>query len=653
MPSPASGRVAFIQFADFFPLAYNQIASELGSIYWRSNGGWKCPVIVMVTCGGYKPGLGPFHAQTFESIAAHTPGVDVVMPSSAGDAAGLLNAAFESERPTLFFYPKSCLNLADRATSADLERQFVPLGKGRRLRSGGDLTLVTWGNPVAQCQQTGEVLADAGFSVDLFDLRSLSPWDEEAIVASAERTGRLVVVHEDNRTCGFGGEVVATACEKTKRSLQVRRITRPDTYVPFHFGNQLQVLPSFTTVLEACAALLNIDVTWEQAQTDDPGQITIPAIGSGPADESVDVVSICVAVGDAVTEGQIVAEVEATKSVVEIVAKSGGTVAEVFATEGQRVRVGASLLRLAVSTSQPRPRHTPITQEMSGIPRLSRQQPASAPAEDLMLEPLRSPIKREVPSPVIRQDGTRMNQQFAGYLARPTCVLGSRVVSTASLAEKVPGWTPEEAIKRTGVATRHWADKGQDVVTMAVKAAHQLLTSFGASLPQIGAVICSTATPRESSPTVACQVATSLRELGTLADPHIAFDFNAACCGFLYGLRLAGDILRGDPANAVLLITSEVASWMLDATDPATIFLFGDASTATLIRSSSFDRLQEECGLHISDLRRSSRSGRGDSPSLLGHIEVSADGRNCRGTHRVQGDGECGPASLCKMPGCT
>ena len=102
--------VAFIQFADFLPLGFNQIISELGSMYWRTDGSWQAPVILMVSCGGYKAGLGPFHAQTLESILAHVPGIDVVMPSSAGDAAGLLNAAFQSKRPTVFLYPKSGLN---------------------------------------------------------------------------------------------------------------------------------------------------------------------------------------------------------------------------------------------------------------------------------------------------------------------------------------------------------------------------------------------------------------------------------------------------------------------------------------------------------------------------------------------------------------
>ncbi|HKK48766.1 MAG TPA: thiamine pyrophosphate-dependent enzyme, partial [Alkalispirochaeta sp.] len=138
--------VAFLQFADFLPIAYNQIFAELGSMYWRTDGGWQVPVIVMVTAGGYRPGLGPFHASTLEALVAHTPGVDVYMPSDAGDAAGLLNAAFESQRPTIFFYPKNQLNDRSRATSRDVAKQLVPPGTARFISHGDHLTIVGYGN---------------------------------------------------------------------------------------------------------------------------------------------------------------------------------------------------------------------------------------------------------------------------------------------------------------------------------------------------------------------------------------------------------------------------------------------------------------------------------------------------------------------------
>src|SRR5690606_20555338 len=146
----------------------------------------------------------------------------VVMPSSAGDAAGLLNAAFASGRPTIFLYPKSALNLSDRKTSNDTSAQFVLPGKARTQVEGNDLTLVTWGNPVTQCLMTAETLAEAGASVEVIDLRSISPWDEETVLRSVRRTGRLVVVHEDNHTAGFGAEVLATVMERAGQPVEAR-----------------------------------------------------------------------------------------------------------------------------------------------------------------------------------------------------------------------------------------------------------------------------------------------------------------------------------------------------------------------------------------------------------------------------------------------
>lgn len=325
--------VAFIQFADFLPLAFNQIASELGSMYWRTNGGWQCPVIVMVSCGGYKPGLGPFHAQTLESIFLHVPGLDVVMPSSAGDAAGLLNAAFASERPTIFFYPKACLNRTDRTTSADVADHFVPLGVARRLSTGDDLTIVSWGNPIGHCMQAAAELQTAAITVDLFDLRSLSPWDELAVVESVKKTGRILVVHEDYLTCGFGAEILASVAERNRRPIVARRLACPNTLVPCHFPSQLNTLPSFRRVLEIAGDMVGVEVEWE-ADAQHELQDTIVAIGSGPADETVQLVAYRVVVGQAIEVGQVVAEVEATKGVVDICATTAGTVESLCAPAG-------------------------------------------------------------------------------------------------------------------------------------------------------------------------------------------------------------------------------------------------------------------------------------------------------------------------------
>ena len=181
--------VAFVQFADFLPLAHNQIVSELATMYWRTVGQFETPVIMLAACGAYRPGLGPYHAQTGESIMAHTPGLDVFMPSNATDAAGMLNAAFESGRPTLMLYPKSCLNDPKYATPADVEKQFVPIGPARRVRAGRDITFVAWGNTVRICEQAAEHLEVVGAESEVIDLRSLSPWDERTVIASAEKNG--------------------------------------------------------------------------------------------------------------------------------------------------------------------------------------------------------------------------------------------------------------------------------------------------------------------------------------------------------------------------------------------------------------------------------------------------------------------------------
>ncbi|MCH7725418.1 MAG: hypothetical protein IH991_02890 [Planctomycetes bacterium] len=284
--------VCFLQFADFLPLAYNQIVSELGSIHWRTDGNWTAPVIVMIACGGYRPGLGPFHAQTFESIAAHTPGIDVFMPSTATDATGLLNAAFKSGRPTLFFYPKSCLNDPTQTTSANLNEQFVPIGPARKVQAGRDITFVSWGNTVRLCQQAADELEKVGVDSEIIDLRSLSPWDSHAVLASAEKTAHLIVVHEDNHTCGIGAEVLATVAEKTRVPVALRRVTRADTYIPCNFANQIDVLPSFKRVLTTAAELLDLELTWIPPKEEEAGVAYVEAIGSGPSDETVEIVEL-------------------------------------------------------------------------------------------------------------------------------------------------------------------------------------------------------------------------------------------------------------------------------------------------------------------------------------------------------------------------
>jgi 3-oxoacyl-[acyl-carrier-protein] synthase-3 len=180
---------------------------------------------------------------------------------------------------------------------------------------------------------------------------------------------------------------------------------------------------------------------------------------------------------------------------------------------------------------------------------------------------------------------SRMAPQSLIYLSRPASVLGSRVVTTQELTANLPDWTVEEAVKRTGVETRHWLGEHEDVVSLAISAANRLFDRL-ADLPPLSLIACSTTTPKEATPSIACQVATALADRATFRSDFHAFDFNAACSGFLYGLRLAWDHLKSCTDGAVLLLTAESISAGLNLHDAATCFLFGDAASATLVANT-------------------------------------------------------------------
>lgn len=553
--------VAFLQFADFLPLAFNQIISELGSIYWRTNGAWRAPVILMVSCGGYKAGLGPFHAQTLESVMAHTPGIDVVMPSSAGDAAGLLNAAFASGRPTVFLYPKSGLNLSDRRTSDDCAAHFVPPGKSRTLLSGDDLTLVSYGNPLTQSLLAAETLAGAGTSVDLIDLRSISPWDEQAVLRSVRRTGRLIVVHEDNRTAGFGGEVLATVMEKAGVPVEARRVTREDGYVPFHFGTQIEVLPSYRRILQTCAELLGYDLEWEAPEVE-TGPVAINAIGSGPADDEVEVVEIVVRPGDVIKSGDLVAVVEATKAAVDVQATVSGTVLDIPVSPKDSIAVGAPLMFVeALPGSQSL--NVAVTAERIDKALLKRR-PAAQPAP-------RTVSKVAVPIGV------------SGIAA----ATGSRKIANADLKGNWQTRNSADIVNLTGIESRRWVAPGETVLSLAASAAAKLLAGQQLEIGDIDLVIAATGTPDIITPSLACRVADSLSKSGRARLP--AYDISAACSGYLYALAQARDYVTANPLARVMVVTSEVLSPLLDQDDFNTAVLFADAATASLVQSAERD----------------------------------------------------------------
>ncbi len=553
--------VAFLQFADFLPLAFNQIVSELGSMFWRTDGAWQSPVILMISCGGYKAGLGPFHAQTFESVLAHVPGIDVVMPSSAGDAAGLLNAAFQSPRPTVFLYPKSLLNIGDRRTSDDTAEQFVAPGRARIAVGGNELTLVTWGNPLTQSLLANETLTKAGASLDVIDLRSISPWDEDAVLRSVRRTGKLLVVHEDNHTAGFGAEVMATVMEKAGVPVAAKRITRDDIHVPFHFERQIETLPSYRRIMEAAAELLGFDLEWEVEKASD-GPTPIAAIGSGPADDEVEIVELMVKPGDMIKTGDLVAVVEATKAAVDVQATVTGKVLSIAVALRDKVPVGAPLIYVEADPASLK-RQTTVTAERIDKAILKRRQVLAAPAVG---------------------GRAAVSVGVAGIAG----VQGGRKINNADLKGNWQTRDAADIVKLTGIESRRWVVPGETVFSLATTATRKLLDEQQLSIDDIDLVIAATGTPDMITPSLASRVADAMTDGSRASLP--TYDINAACSGYLYALANARDYVTNNPHARVLVVTSEVLSPLLDQNDFNTAVLFADAATASLVQAANGDR---------------------------------------------------------------
>jgi 2-oxoisovalerate dehydrogenase E1 component beta subunit len=246
--------VAEFQFADYMHPAYDQIVNQAATMRWRSVGVWDVPVVFRAPFGAVVGG-GIYHSQSPEAPYCHTPGLKVVAPATPADAHGLLKAAIRDDDPVLFFEHKR--NYRTGRESVGDADAVVPIGVARVDRVGGDVSMVTYAGGVHLAREAAGVLSDEGVDIEIVDLRTLAPLDREAVARTVGKTGRLLVLHEANKTMGFGAEVAAFAAEELFESLDapVVRIGAIDSHLTYNTAEQDATIPSVQTVVDAARRL--------------------------------------------------------------------------------------------------------------------------------------------------------------------------------------------------------------------------------------------------------------------------------------------------------------------------------------------------------------------------------------------------------------
>lgn len=248
-----------IQFGDYIWPAFMQLRNEVATLRYRSNNGFSCPMVVRVAVGGYIHG-GLYHSQNIEGFFSHIPGLLVAYPSNAIDAKGLLKAACRMDDPVIFCEHKGLIRMPFSSGPEPDADYLIEFGKGKIVREGKDLTVVTWGAMVKESFNAAKKIeAESGRTVEIIDLRTIIPWDREMVLASIRKTNRVAVIHEDTMTMGFGAEIAAVIAKEAFSWLDapVERVAAKDSHIPYHPVLELDVLPTEQKVYDGMKRALD------------------------------------------------------------------------------------------------------------------------------------------------------------------------------------------------------------------------------------------------------------------------------------------------------------------------------------------------------------------------------------------------------------
>ncbi|HZS16824.1 MAG TPA: thiamine pyrophosphate-dependent enzyme [Candidatus Udaeobacter sp.] len=353
-----------LQFIDFIYPGFNQLVTNISNLRWRTFGNWKCPAVIYAPYGAYLPGGSLWHSQANEAAIAHYPGLSVVIPSTPADAAGLLWTAMRGEDPVIFLIPKHLL-WAEHKYSKPL--LAVPLGEARKLRDGSDVTVVAWGNTVEKSLEALDKI-ESEISVELFDLRSIVPWDKAAIEESVRKTQRLVVVQEDTENCSVGQMIISHVMSVPDlwngMITPPILVSKPNVMIGYNPIYEYAALPDVGRIVSAIrqsvsntvyraespivrekvAAPLESKPSTPREVT--PGKthvqtITVPVMGEGIRNAKV--VSLLKRPGDSIALDDELCEVETDKAVYPIQSSFAGVMGKWKTKVGETVEIGQEL----------------------------------------------------------------------------------------------------------------------------------------------------------------------------------------------------------------------------------------------------------------------------------------------------------------------